>query len=232
MGVKERIKQFCKLEGSTVAAFEESIGASNGYVNSISKSIGLERLNVIIEKYPNINLEWLLTGRGDMLKTKGASQNGSRSVIAMASRKDTDNQQTNQIEYTKGSQTRPRIPFEAAAGSLSIAVDSIKEGQCERFPVITSLPEYDFTIIARGESMAPVIESGDELACRFTTESSFIQWGRTYVLDTTEGVIVKRIFDNGECILCKSNNPNYPAYPVNKKEIYRMALVVGLLRQF
>ena len=62
--------------------------------------------------------------------------------------------------------------------------------------------------------------------------STFIQWGRTYVLDTTDGIIVKRIFDNGEYIVCRSNNPEFPEFPVHKKEIYHMALVVGLVRQF
>lgn len=54
----------------TVSAFEKSIGVANGYVNSISKSIGIDKVSLILEKYPNINIEWLLTGRGEMLKTK------------------------------------------------------------------------------------------------------------------------------------------------------------------
>ena len=73
MTVKERIKAFCRAEGMAVSAFEESIGVSNGYVNSISKSIGIDRLNTLIEKYSNLNIEWVLTGRGDMYKTKGTT---------------------------------------------------------------------------------------------------------------------------------------------------------------
>lgn len=70
MTVKERIKAFCRAEGMAVSAFEESIGVSNGYVNSISKSIGIDRLNILIEKYSNLNIEWVLTGKGEMYKTK------------------------------------------------------------------------------------------------------------------------------------------------------------------
>lgn len=70
MTVKDRIKEFCKAESLTISAFEESIGVSNGYVNAISKSIGLDKLNTIIEKYSNLNIEWLLTGKGEMRKTK------------------------------------------------------------------------------------------------------------------------------------------------------------------
>ena len=73
MTVKDRIKLYCKAEGLTISAFEESIGVSNGYVNAISKSIGLDKLNTIIEKYSNLNIEWLLTGKGEMRKTNRIS---------------------------------------------------------------------------------------------------------------------------------------------------------------
>lgn len=70
MTVKDRIKSFCKAENITISAFEESIGVSNGYVNAISRSLGIDKLNTIIEKYSNLNIEWLLTGKGEMYKTK------------------------------------------------------------------------------------------------------------------------------------------------------------------
>lgn len=68
MTVKDRIKQYCKAENLTISAFETSIGVSNGYVNAISRSIGIDRLNTIIEIYSNLNIEWLLSGKGRMYK--------------------------------------------------------------------------------------------------------------------------------------------------------------------
>ncbi len=53
-------------------AFERSINASNGYINNITRSISLEKIDVIVEKYPILNIEWLLTGKGDMLKPLSA----------------------------------------------------------------------------------------------------------------------------------------------------------------
>jgi hypothetical protein len=67
MSVKDRIKMFIYSQKLTISAFEVSILASNGYVNSISKSIGLDKLEKIIEKYPNLNITWLLTGNGEMI---------------------------------------------------------------------------------------------------------------------------------------------------------------------
>ena len=69
MSVKQRIKYFIKSENMTVLDFERKIEVANGYVNSISKGIGTEKLEKILEIYPNLNLEWLITGSGEMLKT-------------------------------------------------------------------------------------------------------------------------------------------------------------------
>ena len=74
MTVKDRIKEFCKAENMTISAFESSIGVANGYVNAISKSIGLDKIEVILEKYPNINLEWLFVGKGNMYKDGCSAQ--------------------------------------------------------------------------------------------------------------------------------------------------------------
>lgn len=67
MNTKERIKTYVKSIKMPVTSFERSIGASNGYVNGIYKSIGADKRDLIIVKYPNLNIDWLLTGRGEML---------------------------------------------------------------------------------------------------------------------------------------------------------------------
>ncbi len=74
MGVKERIKDFCKAEKMNISAFEVAIGVANGYVNSISKSIGIDKIEIIVEKFPKLNLEWLLAGKGEMYKESVVSK--------------------------------------------------------------------------------------------------------------------------------------------------------------
>lgn len=69
MSVKERLKNYIKHIGISIIDFEKSINVSNGYVNSISKGIGNDKISLIVENYPNLNLDWLLTGKGDMLRT-------------------------------------------------------------------------------------------------------------------------------------------------------------------
>lgn len=62
MSVKDRLKEFIKYKKLTVSGFEKSIGASNGYVNSLTKSIGEEKLSNIIKTYPDLDIEWLILG--------------------------------------------------------------------------------------------------------------------------------------------------------------------------
>lgn len=90
MSVKKRLKDFIKSQKMTISGFEKDINVSNGYVNSISKGIGGEVLLSILEKSPNLNINWLLTGEGFMLKepvppavSSSQSQENDNEVVAL-----------------------------------------------------------------------------------------------------------------------------------------------------
>jgi phage repressor protein C with HTH and peptisase S24 domain len=78
--------------------------------------------------------------------------------------------------------------------------------------------------------MMPNFHPGDEVACLRVNEARFLQWGRVYVLDTEQGIVIKRIYDNGDSIRCASYNPEYPDFNVPKEDIRSYNLVVGALR--
>lgn len=65
--VKQRLITFIKHKGLSQAKFEKAIGVSNGFVNNISKGIGADKLQRIINVFPEVNTDWLITGVGDML---------------------------------------------------------------------------------------------------------------------------------------------------------------------
>lgn len=231
METKDRISEFIKYKKITIAEFERNVGLANGYVKKFKGSIGSDKLNNIASYYPELNIDWLITGNGEMLKTRlngyfhltaepedGYPINPDREIIHL-----------NKI-ITDLKQTRPRIPYTAAAGSLTSAVEGITSDQCEHIPRINIFPEYDFTIIIKGDSMEPKYEGGDEVACKRIDSTSFIQWGKVHVLDTAQGILIKRTYEDGEKIRCVSYNPEYPDFSIDKDEIYSMSLVVGLVR--
>uniref|UniRef100_UPI0037DDB4DB hypothetical protein n=1 Tax=Zhouia sp. PK063 TaxID=3373602 RepID=UPI0037DDB4DB len=65
----DRILYLIKSMGLSARQFDLSIGASNGYTLRMIKnnaSVGSDVLEKIIEKYPHVNVNWLITGRGEM----------------------------------------------------------------------------------------------------------------------------------------------------------------------
>lgn len=202
--VKDRLVAFIKHKGLSQSRFEKSVGLSNGFVNNISKGIGADKLQRILCVYPDLNSDWLLNGVGDMVISKE--------------------------QFFDKNNTRPRIPYDAAAGTLTETVEGVAEYQCEQVPIIGVFPRYDFTIRIVGRSMEPEYFAGDEVACLRVNEKRFLQWGRVHVLDTTQGIVIKRIYDNGDYIVCKSFNPEFPDFSIPKEDIRSYNLVVGSIR--
>ena len=69
----DRLMQFIKRAGLSARQFDISIGASNGYTLRMSKnraSIGSDVIETILRTYPDLNVVWLLTGDGSMLKSQ------------------------------------------------------------------------------------------------------------------------------------------------------------------
>ena len=202
MAVKERIYKYLEYKGITPTAAERALSWSVGALTK-AKSITADRAEEFLLLYTGLSAEWLLRGDGEMIKS---------------------------LNSVTDKDLRPRIPYDAAAGSLTNAVDGVTSLQCEQVPVVSAFPRYDFTIRVTGRSMEPIYFSGDEVACLRINESRFLQWGRVHVLDTAQGVIIKRIYENGDSIRCASFNPEYPDFNVPKDEIFSYNLVVGALR--
>ena len=202
----------------------DTAGLSNGLIGKAKnsgKAISLYNIEKILRAYPDLSADWLMTGRGTMYNELEST--GMNFDIIDSSK----------LARSQCGETRPRIPLEAAAGSLSIITDSATINDCEQIPLIPTLPTYDFTIIARGASMEPDIYSGDELACRIINSSSFIQWGRIHVIDGgSQGIVVKQLYDGGENIICRSLNSRYHDFLIPKEDVRHIALVIGLIRQF
>ncbi|MDQ8011619.1 MAG: hypothetical protein REI96_04165 [Flavobacterium nitrogenifigens] len=74
-----RIKQYIDFKGIKVSIFEKEVGMSNGSFASQlknNKTIGVDKLENILKKYSEINVEWLLTGNGNMLKCDVLNEEG------------------------------------------------------------------------------------------------------------------------------------------------------------
>jgi hypothetical protein len=67
----ERVKQYIDFKGLNNSSFEKKIELSNGYIGTQMKrkaDLGEGVLIKILDNCLDINPEWLLTGKGEMLK--------------------------------------------------------------------------------------------------------------------------------------------------------------------
>ena len=73
-----------------------------------------------------------------------------------------------------------------------------------------------------------------EAQCRKITDIRFFQWGTVYVLETSQGVLVKRVqesVDHADSILCVSENSSvHHPFLLPRDDIRSLSTIVGLVR--
>lgn len=194
---------------------------SNGYVRNIKSQIGDEKLSNILNTFPELSKVWLLTGEGEMLRTDTPA---AVSVSGGAP--------PPQLIPAPPGKGLPLIPLPAMAGFLKGAAD-IDPNEIEWY-FVPAFRDCTFLIRVKGDSMAPRYLSGDIVACREVHDTAtFFQWGKPYVLDTDQGVVLKRVrrSELPEHVLCVSDNPEYDPFDVPIAGIYHLAIVRGLIRE-
>ncbi len=73
-----RIKEFLGKEKITKNKFYTKTGISNGYLDKV-KSIGSDKIEIIINTFPELNLYWLISGEGQMIVSNESPMEGSDS---------------------------------------------------------------------------------------------------------------------------------------------------------
>lgn len=206
--IKDRIAEFVEYKGISMRSFERNANISNGYINNIKASPSSTVLQKIINTYEELNPLWLTTGVGEMLKSEVSNNTTPSSKVGI-----------------------PLIPLSAMAGNF-IGENSVLECECERY-IIPAFQGADFLIHVKGDSMLPSYKSGDIVACkRVPMERLFFQWNHTYVLDTDQGALIKRIKEgtDNDHVLIVSDNDEYTPFELPVSCIYGVALVIGIIR--
>lgn len=180
---------------------------------------------LIYAKCRYVDSSWLLTGEGAMLQeTENNNAPTPKHTVEIA----------HQVPHGS-SEGIPLIPLDAVAGFPAESGGGVRLEDCERYVI----PEFEnkganFLIRVSGDSMVPLYYSGDLLACRKITDIRFFQWGTIYVLETSQGVIVKRVqesVDHADSILCVSENSSvHHPFLLPRDDIRSLSIIVGLVR--
>lgn len=83
MGIKERVLSVADTKGIEPSSLEGILGVSGNYFRN-TESVSAEPLAKLITIYPDINADWLLTGRGSMFRAEPSSSPWESLVKAVA----------------------------------------------------------------------------------------------------------------------------------------------------
>ena len=82
--IKERLKSFIMFKNISVREFERQIGVAYGFLANMLNSTSPEKLMRISKQFPELNIEWLMTGEGEMLRPNQVQNiNGDHNTTTM-----------------------------------------------------------------------------------------------------------------------------------------------------
>lgn len=236
--VRDRLEYYIAHKGLSVRKFEILIGASNGYVSNIKLNITPAKQKQIQSAFPDLNMAWLLTGEGEMLRNEpsqnitgnnnivGNSNTGNNTIIANAqAQKDTDHH------------SKPIVPKYLTSQPNTDVYKVLKtDGHTMQLDSMTAIPPYnnfDFYYMVRQDAMKPLFKEGDVLALAHTERGSDIVQGASMIIDTNDfGFLLRRIYDRGDYYECRIINEksSFETQNIAKTKVIRLYRIVYSIR--
>lgn len=181
---------------------------------------------LIYAKYEGVSANWLLTGCGSMINEQEREVNASLQVQEKFPLK-TDN--------LVDLQRIPLYNLEATAGLVSLFndVDAIPISYIS----LPDLPACDGAVYVRGDSMYPLLKSGDIVLYKQVHDMQYgIFWGEMYLIsanvDGDEFVTIKYIHksERENCVKLVSHNQHHEPKDIPISMIRALALVKASVR--
>ena len=211
--------EFLKNTGKAVSYVDiaNSLHTNKAAISDIKagrKKVSFELLNSMNISYPSINIEWIVTGEGSMLRKLEI-----QSTIAA-------------LETI--SSAVPFYDLPVSAGALGVLDYSKSTGSPDGYIDIEVFHGCDAILPVIGVSMEPEIRSGDLIGIKKLDGFNwdFLQTGRVYMIITHEERMIKYIkkADNTNYIVCSS--PNCSDFKVLKDDVIEIHRVIASVKSF
>lgn len=205
-------------------AFANAVGVSPTVIeNVVGVRQGKPSYEVIDKMCANANVspEWLLTGNGPMLREPvvqraGLDVKGEFPLL--------------RTDRTVERQTVPLYPIEATAGAIAVFED-VKPAPIDYLD-LPDLPPVDGAVYVRGDSMYPLLKSGDIVLYKRVHDLQYgIFWGEMYLISALiDGDVYTTIkyvhkSDSDGCVKLVSHNPHHEPKDIPREMIRAMAIV-------
>lgn len=211
------------------SAFAKAIGVTPTVIaNVVGTRQGKPSFDVISKVCANANIsaEWLLTGEGDMLKS--AREEAEVEIKPIHQPRSAEKKEETQVVYL--------YDFEASAGLRSL-FDNSRQNIIDTIK-IPNLPKCDGAIHIVGDSMYPLLKSGDIILYKqMPLDINNLLYGEMYLLsydiDGDDYIVVKYIrkSEQGEpFVTLGSENPAHAPRDIDFRRITALALVKASVR--
>lgn len=219
---KDRILEFLASQKISKNKFYLDTGVANGTLDKKSGITG-DTIKKIFTAYPEINLEWLIMGEGNMLKSSIITLNNDlksmRDMYAIIANLDPDSISEEEfiiespLEFVPIFSSKKNRPFQ---GYLSIP----------------NLNSCDGAAYVKTDSMYPLIKPGDIVCFKLANNANQIHWGDMYIIHTIidgdEYLTIKNIEKSQlgeEYVSLVSYNQKYAQLDILLKDISWKALI-------
>ena len=218
--MNDRIKLIRKALGMTQEQLAQHLGIGKAALSMIETGragVSARNRNILVQEL-NVNPEWLDGGKGQMF-------NAEPDLTAYRHRTD------NSLPL----QSVPLSSIEGTAGLVPLFTDSARMKPLN-YIHIPNLPKCDGAIYVAGDSMYPLLKSGDIVLYKQLGSIDDIFWGDMYLLsldlDGEEYITVKYIqkAERDDYVKLVSQNPHHADKEIAKSRIRALALVKASIR--
>ena len=219
--IKQKILLYLHEIGMSQYDFYRRTGITRGILSQ-NNGISEENIARFLAYFPDVSGEWLLTGRDPMLRSQsaGTSVPAVQAIFPLRS------------DHSVELQSVPLYELDATAGLVALFTT-----RPVNFLQIPDLPLCDGAVYVRGDSMYPLLKSGDIVLYKeISNFASDIFWGEMYLLSFTldgeEYIAIKYIqrTEDDRFVRLASYNPHYSPKDIPLDSIRALALIKASVR--
>ncbi|WP_455590478.1 S24 family peptidase [Bacteroides sp.] len=252
----DRLQYYMQQKGINNNQMTVAAGLSVGLIGRAIKSksgLNSESIEKILYAYPDVNPNWLLAGRGEMLITPNSdNKNGNLNGNPNGNLSNKNNQVSEPgIQYgvrvrkdqlhtplellPKKAQAVPYYNLPVSAGALGVLESNVYTTEPDGYLDLPAFDGCEAVFPVTGVSMEPLLSSGDLIGIRSVENLSrsweFIQTDVIYLIITREDRMIKFIerATDEDYIVCKS--PNAGAFKVFKGDILKLYRVRACVKK-
>lgn len=228
MSIKERAELFCEHRKIRLAAFCRAADISNGYFTNKREEIGYAICKKITKTFPELNLDWLQTGEGEMLKVpatvtmfnpsaeeaQAAGENIDLSIVPTELVDKIREEVIAEME-TSGEvvpiEQPPLVPDKIVRDPNVTVLDWVNDPESDHsqnaFNFASILRRTKCVIQMDNNAMAPALYQNELVFLKPFAEDSEIIDGEIYGIETkARGILIRFLYDDGDYYLTRPKN--------------------------